>query len=328
MGGLAASAALLAACDAVRFGETGGRIRLAISPGNQTLWRFLEARKDDLLRQKGHLVDFFDVGDEDEMRGGFLADKYDAIATLVPAVAQLADAGQPVKLFQPIAWISEGYPLVVPDGSPIRTVADVQGKRVATFPLDHPGFAYWRAFLLKHYGMRGEKVSTLPSLGPQEDLAAGQADAAFVSGCGWADLKATGGFRKVADLQNEFKWLTGSDRPAVFAGLIAKSSWVEGHARFVTDLAAAARQGLDLYKKDKGAFLDVVTNDPGGIQVGRDENEAMAAYLGMDAVGSDRAALSKEDVDDFAKFFPLMADAGVLKTPPQDAGALFKVANA
>jgi ABC-type nitrate/sulfonate/bicarbonate transport system substrate-binding protein len=322
---LAGSAGLLAGCDAIRFGETGGRIRLAVSPGNQTLWRFLEAHRDDIFRPKGHLVDFFDVPTEEDLRSGFDGSKYDAIATLVPAVAQLAEAGQPVRFFLPLAWLREGYPLVVPEKSPIKAVGDVVGKRVSTFPLEHPGFAYWRAFLLKHYGLRGEQISTVQALSPEADLVDGKADAAFVSGNGWAALQA-GGFRKVADLQGEFKWLTGADRLPVFAGFIARSSWIDGHAKFVADLTAAARQGLEQYKNDKNGFLDVVTNDPNGISASREENEAVATYLGYDAVGPERVALTQADADDFGRFFPLMADAGVLNTPPRDAGALFSLA--
>lgn len=323
--GLAAGAGLLTACDAVRIGESGARARLAISPGNQTLWRWLEAKHEELLRPKGHTVELNHADSEDRLREGLIDGRYDAIATLLPALPQLAEAGHSVKFFLPIAWLREGYPLVVPDASPIRAVGDLAGKRVATFPANHPGYAYWRAFLLKHYGMRGEQIATIQNLDPQDALIGGQAEAAFVSGSGWALLQQQGGFRKVADLQGEFRWLTGSDRLAVFAGFLGKAAWVDANSRFIADLTAAMRQGLDLFQRDRNAFLDTVTNVPGGLQMSRDDNAALAAYLGYDAVTPDRVALSNEDVEDFRKFFPLMADAGILKTPPQDAGALFKV---
>jgi ABC-type nitrate/sulfonate/bicarbonate transport system substrate-binding protein len=326
VGGLAAGAGLLVGCGAIGFGESTRPVRLGISPGNQTLWRFLQARRNELLGAKGHVVELTNVDNEDDLRDGLVAGRFDAIATLLPALPQLAEAGQAVRFFLPIAWLREGYPLVVPDASPIRAVADLAGKRVATFPLNHPGFAYWRAFLLKHYGMRGEQVSTIQNLDPQDALLTGQVDSAFLSGSGWAGLQALGGYRKVADLQGEFRWLTGSDRLAIFAGFLGKASWVDGNARLIADLTEAARQGLDLYKRDKNAFLDVVANVPNAPQMSRDDNAAIAAYLGYDAVTPDRVRLSTEDVEDFRRFFPLMADAGILKAPPQDAGALFKVA--
>jgi ABC-type nitrate/sulfonate/bicarbonate transport system substrate-binding protein len=325
LAGMTAGAGMLAACDAVRIGGVGTRARLAISPGNQTLWRYLEAKNQELLRPKGYLVELNNVGSEDELRDGLIAGRFDAIATLLPAVPQLAETGHQVKFFLPIAWLREGYPLLVAESSPIRAVGDLAGKRVATFPLNHPGYAYWRAFLLKHYGLRGEQLSTIQNLDPQDALIGGMADAAFVSGGGWAALQAAGGYRKVADLQGEFRWLTGSDRLAIFAGFLGKTPWVDANTRFIADLTQVARQGLEAYQRDRNAFLDTVTNVPGSPPMTRDDNAAIATYLGYDAVTPDRVVLSRADVDDFAKFFPLMADAGILKASPSDAGALFKI---
>jgi ABC-type nitrate/sulfonate/bicarbonate transport system substrate-binding protein len=324
--GLTASAGLLAGCGAIRFGESSRVTRIGISPGNQTLWRFLQARRDELLGAKGHVVEMTNVNSEDDLRDGLIGGRFDAIATLLPALPQLVEAGHAVRFFLPIAWLREGYPLVVPNSSPIKAVGDLAGKRVATFPLTHPGFAYWRAFLLKHYGIRGEQASAIQTLDPQDPLVGGQVDAAVLSGTGWAALQAMGGYRKVADLQGEFRWLTGSDRLAIFAGFLGKASWVDGNAKLVADLTEAARQGLDQYKRDKNAFLDVVTNVPNAPQMTRDDSAAIATYLGYDAVTPDRVRLTNEDVEDFRRFFPLMADAGILKAPPQDAGALFKLA--
>ena len=323
--GLTAAAVAGTACGAISFGSVGDRARLAISPGNQTLWRFLEARNKELLAAKGHSVEFVNVQDEDQLRAGLVDDRFQAIATLVPAVADLVERGVAARFFLPIGWLSEGYPLVVPDGSPITTVDDLRGKRVATFPLDHPGFLYWRVFLSKHHGLRGEQIATVQTLATQDALAAGQVDAAFVSGSAWITLRAAGGFRKVADLQSEFRWLTGDDRLCVFAGFIAKSSWLDAHRQLVSDLIGAVRLGLEQYKSNRDAFLDVVTSESSWATLSRDENAQIATYLGMDGVTPDRAALSQADVEDFRRFFPLMTDAGILKTPPRDAGALFWV---
>src|SRR5207302_3485810 len=104
----------------------------------------------------------------------------------------------------------------------------------------------------------------------------------------------------------------------LFAGFIAKSSWLDAHGPFVADLTAAVRQGLEQYKGNQSAFLDVVTAETNWANLTKGENGQIATYLGMDGVTPDRAILSAADVEDFRKFFPLLADAGVLKTPPPD----------
>ena len=322
---LGALAAALSACDAIQIGARGGRIKLGISPGNQTLWRYLVARNNELLRSKSHLVDFINVSSEDELQTGLINGTFDVIATLIPAVPKIVAAGTPVRFFLPIAWLNEGYPLIVAENSPIRSLPDAAGRRLATFPVGHPGFAYWQAFLLKHYGLRGAAISTNQSLEPHVALANGEADAAFVAGAGWAQLKSAGGYRKVADLQGEFKWLTGIDRVPMFAGFVAKNTWIEENQRFVTDLVGAARQSLDQYKRTPSAFMDIVTSEPAYAALSRDENIAIATYLGYDAVNADRVQITQEDIDDYRRFLPLLVDSGVLPALPGDPADLFYI---
>lgn len=313
----------LAACDAIRFESGATRIRLAISPGTQTLWRFLIQRNATLLRPKGHVVDFHNVPTEEGLREGLLSGKYDAVATLATALPGLAQAAS-VKLFLPIAWIHEGYPLVVADGSSIQRVADLPGRPVAHFPLTHPGMAFWRAFLHKHHGLRAEALRGVETLDPHVPLGNGQVEAAFVGGAGWAALRQAGGYRKVADLRDELRWLRGGDRPAIFAGFVAREEWLRANTRFVGDLIQAARQGLDLYRRDREAFLDVVSGEPSWAALSRDENAAMAVYLGYDEVPPERVGLTAEDVEDYRALFPLLVEAGVVGEAPADAGALFR----
>lgn len=321
--GLAGAAvAALLGCDAIGIGRRDDPVRLGISPGNQTLWRYLLARNGELLRAKGHQVTFNNVETEDSLQAGFEAGRFDAIATLVPALPTLAEKGTPVQFFLPIAWLREGYPLFVPDGSSIQSVADLRGRRVATYPINHPGFIYWRAFMWKHYQLRAEDMATAQTLDTAQALISRQVDAAFIGGALVAQVQATPGFRKVGDLNAEFAWLTGRDRLPVFAGFVARQSWVAQHGRFIADLIGAARQGLELYRRDRNAFLDIVTREESFSSMTRDENAAIATYLGYDAVDPSRVALAPDDVADFEKFFPLMVEAGLKPSIPA-ASTLF-----
>jgi hypothetical protein len=120
-------------------------VRLGIAPGTQTLWRYDASRNDDLIKPLGYAAEFVTDPDEPSLRSAFVSGKVDVIASLVPTVASLAQSGVAAQLFLPIAWLREGYPFVVTRDSGITGLADLRGRRVGTYPLDHPGMLYREA---------------------------------------------------------------------------------------------------------------------------------------------------------------------------------------
>jgi ABC-type nitrate/sulfonate/bicarbonate transport system substrate-binding protein len=299
---------------------------MGIVGGSQPLWRYVAQRNDQLLAPSGYQVSFVNYPSEASLREAFLRGEVQVMATLPPQLPTLAEAGQQVQYFLPIAWLKQGYPIIVPVDSPIRSVADLVGKRVSTFPLDHPGLAYWRAFIYGNYGFKlEEKAKLRMSQKPETPLLNKAVDAATLDAVAWALIKGQGQYRAVSDLAGEWRRLSGSPRLLLYGGYVANREWLAKHPRFVADFIKINQEALQLYQKDREAFLEVAAAYAGenAPSLSSEAMQFVADYLGMAQVSPERVHISREDVADYQKVFSLLAKAGYLKTEPPAAADLF-----
>jgi ABC-type nitrate/sulfonate/bicarbonate transport system substrate-binding protein len=303
----------------------GGDVRLGIAPGTQTLWRYVAARKDELLKSRGYSAEFVTYPDEATLRTAFVSGKVDVIASLVPTVASLVQSGVSAQLFLPIAWLREGYPFVVPSDSSIGSLADLRGRRVATYPLDHPGMLYWEALAPSFASVDITALDLQQTLSPDALLVQRSVEAACVGGVQWSSLQQGQGFRKLVDLQTAWRTISGSQRLLVFGGYIARREYLDAHATFVADFARIHVDALNAYRADRASFVNA-TVDVGaaGPSMTASQNQDQATYLGYDDVGPERILVDDQDVADHRKLLDLMAKSNVLKSPPPDAATLFR----
>jgi ABC-type nitrate/sulfonate/bicarbonate transport system substrate-binding protein len=303
----------------------GGNVRLGIAPGTQTLWRYVAARKDELLKPRGYTAEFTSYPDEASLRSAFVSGKVDVIASLVPTVASLAQSGVSAQLFLPIAWLREGYPFVVPSDSSIGELADLRGRRVGTYPLDHPGMLYWEALAPAFANLNLTTLDLQQTLSPDALLMKRSVEAACVGGVQWSMLQQGQGFRKLVDLQTAWRTISGSQRLLIFGGYIARREFLDGHPSFDVDFARIHVDALNAYKSDHASFVDA-TLDVGaaGPSMTASQSQDQATYLGYDDIGLERIGIDDQDVADHHKLLDLMAKSNVLKSPPPDAAALFR----
>jgi ABC-type nitrate/sulfonate/bicarbonate transport system substrate-binding protein len=298
-------------------------VNLGIAPGTQTLWRYAAQQRTALFAPLGYDLTFSNYPDETALRSAFVSGEVDVIASLVPTVAALADAGIQAQLFLPIAWLREGYPFVVPTDSPIKGMNDLPGHRVATYPLDHPGMAYWLAMAPATAKVDLRSLKPTETLTPDVQLQQKLVDAAAMGGSQWAIMSRAAVYRKVTDLETAWQQISGSPRLLLFGGYLARRDWIAAHPQFIRDFITANQQAFASYKSDRAAFLNVTAAYPNGPRMTVADNQAQATYLGYDDVGADRMAISAQDIADYQKLFPLMADQQYLKSPPADAASLF-----
>jgi len=327
---LAASIAL-SACSSIFTPAVTSVVRMGITGASQPLWRYVAQQRDKLLTPSGYLVSFTSYSSEAELRRAFLNGDIDVMATLPPQVPALAQEGVNVQYFLPIAWLKEGYPIVVPVESGVRSLADLDGKKLSTFQSDHPGFAYWQAFIQANYGFRlADRTSLAIGSNPVEPLLNGDADAATLDSVAWGQLKGAGKFRVVSDLATEWAKLSGSSRPLAYGGYVARKEWLAGNQQFVEDFIRVNYQALQDYKKDQKAFMDIAgAYAEGGAQpIPSDVLQSVADYLGMSLVGAERAYLTDADVADYDRVFQLLVKTGQLKSNLPPATSLFYLSGA
>ena len=299
---------------------------MGIVGGSQPLWRYVAQQKEKLLAPTGYLVSFTAYPSESALKDAFLNKEVDVMATLPPQLPALAQNGVEVQYFLPIAWLKEGYPIVVPVESAIRSPADLAGAKLSTFPSDHPGVAYWQAFIQENYGFRlPDKTSLIVSQNPENALVNGEAEAATVDSVAWGQLKGQGRYRAVSDLATEWAKLSGSSRPLVYGGYVGRKEWVQLNGRFVDDFIRANYQALQAYKADQRAFLETAASYSGQNTpaMSAEVLESVAGYLGMSQVAPERAYVTEADLADHDRLFQLLARSGHIRGNAPPASSLF-----
>ncbi|MDP2659277.1 MAG: PhnD/SsuA/transferrin family substrate-binding protein [Dehalococcoidia bacterium] len=325
------AATAMSACSSIFTPAITSDVRMGITGGSQPLWRYVAQQRDKLLTPSGYLVSFTSYNSEADLRNAFLNGDVDVMATLPPQAPALAQEGVNVRYFLPIAWLKEGYPIVVPVESGIHSLSDLDGKKLSTFQSDHPGFAYWQAFIQANYGFRlADRTSLVMSLNPGEPFLNGDADAATLDSVVWGQLKGAGKFRVVSDLATEWAKLSGSSRPLAYGGYVARSEWLDENQQFVEDFIRANYRALQDYKKDQKSFMDIAAaySEGGAQPMPADVLQSVADYLGMSQVAADRAYLTDADVADYERVFQLLAKTGYLKGNVPAAASLFYVSGA
>ncbi len=315
---------LLQGCAAAGLFTSPVKATLAIAPGSQTMWRYLAVKSDELFAGKSYQLQFQAFVDETALREAFTGGQVDIIASLVPTVALLALQGLDVQFFLPIAWVREGYPLVARDSAHITHLTDLRGKKVALYPSDHPGTAYWRAVLLSSYKMRTEDLDVQYTLAPDALLTSGQVDVAMLGSVQWTRIQPASNYVKITDLQTEWAKISVSNRMLMFGGYIAHRSFLDSKEQFVRDFARAHIDAFQLYRSNKRAVLEAVSSEEAGPTVSYAENEAIARYLGYEDVDPTRVLIDDQDIADYNRLFGMMAEAGFLASNPSDAARLFR----
>lgn len=303
------SALLTAAC------ETKPTVRLGISQGSQTLWRYVVARGEELLASSGYRAEFKTYGTEAEVADALRKNEIDVLATVVSGLPQVRSvAGGDVRMFLPIAWLDEGYPIVVRQESPLQSTADLAGKRVAIFPAQHPATLFWRTLVQANYRVNLlDAWGARPSEQPEILLEDGGFDAAMTSSPALPSLLAAG-YRQLTNLSREWVQQRTSDRLMLFGGYMARQSFITNFRPFAREFVRANRVALERYRADRSAFLAVVSDQIGGLPaISEPENASIAAYLGMNTVTPDRVALDDADVADMDVLLRLMREAGVIQ---------------
>jgi len=298
------------------------KVRLGTVGGMPGLWRYLARRSDRLFESQGFAVSYQSFGDEPSLRAAFLNDQLDLIDSLVPTAALLRQAGSPAQLFQPTAWAHQSYPFVVRSDSAARSLPDLVGQPVASYPLDHPAMAYWLALAPAALGTDPRQLALLPGPAPDLRLFESAVAGACLPTDRWEILAADPAVRAVADLQSAWRAFSGGDRPLLLGGYIARADFLQRHPDFVRAFRAGHQIALAAYRQHRADFLNLVAGFHDGPTLSPTLSQVQATALGYDDVAPDRLILSDADVQDYARLFPLMAQQGFLRAAP-DVNALF-----
>ncbi|WP_233837843.1 ABC transporter substrate-binding protein [Paraburkholderia sp. ZP32-5] len=223
----------------------------------------LEARK--FLQQRGLDVQFVRFADVNAPNRALAANAID-FAFAAPAAAVFSSAAEGVPLRIVLATQPADVEFVAPRDSPIRTLADLRGKRVGMSPAGSSVAAIATAVLQGNDGIRSGDFSLVPGNEARlaQFLVQKQVDAAALRSVTLTqigELKV----KRLGTFGDEWKKLTKSDATPYIGVSVVRADYLAKHRDDVPKLIAGMRDALQWgadHRSDVSAILQRSANLP------------------------------------------------------------------
>lgn len=245
----------------------------------------------------------------------------DVITTVPSFMLRIKEQyGLDTTYFFPMARWTPGPQLLVKADSPVRSITDLAGKKVAIAPLSSRFGAEQAAVA----AATGKTINSYFALSETDaaaqQLTLGRVDAAFLEAPATAALLADG-YRPVFSVQDAFK--KAFDDPAVMnGGFIARSDFVKNNPGFVDALTKATRTAWDTFQKQPKTVLDA-SSRVSGLPV--EQLQLVADVLNLSGTTEEQKQVTQHDVDTWTRIFPLLTESGFNKTTPTDTASMFRL---
>lgn len=225
--------------------------------------------------------------------------------------------------FWPMARYSSWSGFLVPTDSPIRSLADLEGKSVAAPPLESEHGSELAAV----YGATGTPAAEYFDLTETEQpapaLQTGRVDAALLDPISKVQLIDSGDFREVIDLAGLWEMALGDDRPVLSGGYTASRTFIEENRDFITKFVEVNREIWTKFIQDE-AFRDEVYQTGGQFAgVPPEQLQAVAEGLDLTDIDPDLLAVTEDDIEDYSKAFDWARQGGFPIAEVQDPAQKF-----
>ena len=264
----------------------------------------LEAQK--FLQQRGLDVQFVRFADVNAPNRALAANAID-FAFAAPAAAVFSTAAEGVPLKIVLATQPADVEFVTPDDSPIRTLADLRGKKVGMSPAGSSVAAIATAVLQGNDGIKSSDFSLVPGNEGRlaQFLVQKQVDAAALRSVTIAQLKDLK-VRRLGSFGGEWKKLTKSDATPYIGVSAIRSDYLQKHPQDVAKLIAGLRTALQwgaTHRNEVAAILQKSANLPA------DDAQAYAARWS----DINRVTFEPVDLDTLKREHQIFVDGGVIK---------------
>jgi NitT/TauT family transport system substrate-binding protein len=235
------------------------------------------------------------------------------LAFAAPSTASMSIAadGVPVKIVL-ATQIAEAQ-IVVPAGSPIKSIADLKGKKVGMSP---PGSATHAivSSVFEGYGLKGSDYSVVPGNEGRlaQFLLQKEVDAASIRSVTIAQMDDDVKLTRIASVVDEWKKLTKSNAAPILAVTIVHSDYVAKNPEAVAKFIAATRKALEFGSKNKDKVAELLQKSANMKAV-----DAKAYASQWD--GAYMASFEASDVASLKRMHEIRKAAGATKIDPPDS---------
>ncbi len=149
---------------------------------------------------------------------------------------------------------------VVPAESPIKTMAELKGRKIGTSPSGSATAAITSAILETNYGFKPTDYQAVPGNDPRlaQFLAQKDIDAAALRTVTIAllpDVK----MRRIGTFRAEWRTLTAQDAPPILGVGLMRGAWMTRNPDAPAKVVAAMRKAYEFGKADKAAVATILT---------------------------------------------------------------------
>jgi len=186
------------------------------------------------------------------------------LAFAAPSTASMSIAadGVPVKIVL-ATQIAEAQ-IVVPVGSPIKSIADLKGKKVGMSPPGSATHAIVSSVFETNYGLKPTDYSVVPGNEGRlaQFLQQKEVDAASIRSVTIAQMSDEIKLVNIASVVDEWKKLTKTDAAPILAVTIVHSDYVAKNPEAVAKFIAATRKALEYGSKNKERVAELLQKSP------------------------------------------------------------------
>ena len=239
------------------------------------------------------------------------------LAFAAPSTASMSIAadGVPIKIVL-ATQIAEAQ-IVVPAGSPIKSLADLKGKKIGMSPPGSATHAIVSSVLEINYGMKPADYSVVPGNEGRlaQFLQQKEVDAASIRSVTIAQMSDEIKMTTIASVVDEWKKLTKSNTAPILAVTIVHSDYVAKNPEAVAKFIAATRKALEYGSKNKDRVAELLQK---AANMKPDDAKAYASQWD----GAYMASFEAGDVASLKRMHEIRKAAGAAKTDPPEAAFL------
>jgi ABC-type nitrate/sulfonate/bicarbonate transport system substrate-binding protein len=234
------------------------------------------------------------------------------LAFAAPSTASMSIAadGVPVRIVL-ATQIAEAQ-IVTLEGSPIRTVADLRGKKIGMSPPGSATHAIATAILQDNFGLKSTEYSVVPGNESRlaQFLAQKDIDAAVIRSVTIAQMNEVK-LSRIAVVVDEWKKLTKANAAPILAVTIVHNDYVAKNPEAVARFIAATRKALEFGSKNRARVAEILQKS-----ANMKADDALAYAAQWD--GAYMASFEPQDVASLKRLNEIVKATGGAKKDPPD----------
>lgn len=300
------AAPALLAVGLVALPAQAQKIRVGYWPSGLTLGYGAVLEAGNFFAEQGLQVEYVHFSDVNGPTRAIAANSIDlAFGSPAAGAFALAIEGVPVKIV--LATQPANVSFVVREDSPIKSLADLKGKKIGMSPAGSSTATIANAVLAGNHGIKEGDFTLVPGNEPRlvQFLAQKEVDAAALRNVTTAQLKDLK-VRTLSTFAEQWKTLTKSDSVPYNAVGVVRAEFLQKNPDAVVRAIVALRKGLEFGKANPAKVISAV-------QKAANLPEADAKVFADLWDENYRVSLNASDLETLKREFQIFKDNGTLK---------------